>query len=399
MTAEFNHLQMEEILAVGDILSSWRTEHIISGLQFLPDLKIEDIVDLTPNEKWSSDGNSNEADIMLSFHKHDRMMANFLVDRLHYYLPQARISFPEEAKVRHSLLDNARLFVPLLSCSFTATAELTEELNTALCRQRFGNKLVLFPVALEPLPSTPSYFHLIWSLISCEDKVWENYHTLAKITTDELVIPTAQRCLDYAARMISLILLSPGLFHGSFKTLLSIRELQDTTLRFRAKLPANLIGYNPLYFEETKSGHYTSEVKKDVCHSVSGPRGTAETASDRKAGSIAPIQEAPENIVAHVYGEKPALPSTELSAPMEESRKVPKQPSENAEETILDQTDERSGTGSLNHVMKDTNPLLQRTVEKIDANVENSSSSKVEGKSDKNLAKYRVVGSIACCVS
>ena len=403
VTAEFSNLQVKEMSAVGDILSSWRTEHTLSGFEFLPDLKLKDIFDLTPDDKWSSGGNSNGADIMLSFHERDRMMAQYLVDRLHYYLPQARISLPEETKVRHSLLDDAAIVVPLLSCSFTATAELTEELNTALCRQRFSNKLVLFPIALEPLPITPSYFHLIWSLISCEDKVWKNYNTITKNSTDKLVTTAEQKCLDYAARMVSLILLNPGLFNGSFKTLLSIQELRDTTLRFRAKMPVNSIGYNPLYFEESRAGHSPSEVndtvKKDLCHSVSGPCGTEETASDRKVGSIAPIQEASVNVVP-VYGEKPAPPSTELSVPIEERRKVPKEPSENAEETLQDPTDDSSCTGSLNLVTKDDkNPLSQHTAEKIEANRENPSNSGVEGKSHKDLAKYRFMGSVACCVS
>ena len=401
-----------------DALSSWRTGHIISGLSFFSELKIEDVVDLSPNEMWTSGGNTNGTDIMICFHENDKLMAKFLVDRIRYYLPNARISLPEESKVRHSLLDNALLVVPLLSCSFVASAELTEELNTALCRQRFNNRLVLFPIHLEPLPITPSYFHLIWSLISCEDRVWLNFQTITKNAADDLLIPAVQKCLDFTARLISLIMLHPNLFQGSFKTLLSIQELRDTTLRFRAKLPVDSIGYNPLYFEEAKAGHSPTKenptVKKDLCHSINttqcndngidspSEKAMHNVASDKKASSVEPIQESSECIVeGHMREETPTLEPTGLSSPVEEGSKVVKQPAENAEDNVQGPTDESPGSTSLNRMkLEDADPPpLQRSVGKTEISTDSpSSSSRIQGKEHKSLERHRHARSIMCCV-
>jgi len=390
---KFNHLQVKDVLSAQDATSSWRTEHIKSGMAFLPSLKIENIMDLTANGTWSSEGNSNETDIMLCFHENDKAMAKFLVDRLHYFLPKARISMPEESKVRHSLLDGAALIVPLLSCSFTASAELTEELNTALCRQRFGNQLVLFPILLEPLPVSPSYFHLIWSLISCEDKVWVSYHTALKYS-DETLILTTKKCLDFAARIISLILLNPDHFQGSFKTLLSTNELRDTTLRLRAKMPIDAIGYNPLYFEESKAGHSPSEasttVNKNSCHSTTGshvitqPVGSDDELSkkmknavgDEGAISKASVQETHDSVGPRVQVDTPAAKSLVYSSPIEESSKDTSKASENAEEHHQGSADEHSFTGSLDRMaLKESKTLVvQPTEEDLQSPVDKDSS-------------------------
>ena len=422
-------------------------------MAFLPSLKAEDIVDLMANGTWSSENNSNGTDIMLCFHENDKAAAKFLIDRLHYFLPNARISMPEESKVRHSLLDGAALIVPLLSCSFTASAELTEELNTALCRQRFGDQLVLFPILLEPLPVSPSYFHLIWSLISCEDKVWVNYHTILK-HSDETLMLTKKKCLDFAARIISLILLNPDNFQGSFKTLLSTKELRDTTLRLRAKMPIDTIGYNPLYFEESKAGHSPSEVSttvnKNSCHSITGAHViTQPVDSDDELGkkmknsigdkmviSKPSIQETHDSVGPLLNVDTPAAKLMVYSSPIEESNKDTNEAAENAEEHREVSADEDSSTGNLNRmalkeskplavqpaeedlqgtcdedsftgnlncmVLKESKPLVvQSTDEKAEVNGEKSGIHRTAGKDQRGLVKHsnhRPMLSRTCCI-
>ena len=180
--------------------------------------------------------------IALSYHSAESDLARFLSDRLLYYLPNMKISHPEQAKVRSSVLDEASVIVPLLSHAYTKSAELSEELNIALCRQRSCSSWLFFPIYTEKLPSKPAYFRLLLSLFSCSDELWET-------NASDAAWSTKQKCLDAAARLIAYVLVSGSNLTGSFKTLISTEELSECTLQLRAKTKIDATsGNNPLYF-------------------------------------------------------------------------------------------------------------------------------------------------------
>ena len=180
--------------------------------------------------------------IALSYHFAESDLARFLSDRLLYYLPNMKISHPEQAKVRSSVLDEASVIVPLLSHAYAKSAELSEELNIALCRQRSCSSWLFFPIYTEKLPSKPAYFRLLLSLFSCSDELWET-------NASDAAWSTKQKCLDAAARLIAYVLVSGSNLTGSFKTLISTEELSECTLQLRAKTKIDATsGNNPLYF-------------------------------------------------------------------------------------------------------------------------------------------------------
>ena len=394
----------------------------------MPGLKIDDIVKFSPKQITPS---SNNVDVALCFDEKDRIWGEFLLERLHHYLPNARISLPEENKVRHSLLDDALLIVPLLSCAFTRSAELTEELNTALCRQRFNSSLVLFPIALESLGITsPVYFDLLWTLISCEDKVWQDSRRLKEPASEELKASEREKCLDFSARLISYIVTNQSLFQGSFKTLLSTEEMRYTTLRFRAKRPVDSIGFNPLYFEEARVGHVASEVsttvKKDLCHSVNGHQTKVKDpsngnttpknhiSSDKKL--TAPVQEsfasvAPSICVSDANEGDKAPPqsttqATQLNTPIEERNKLSKQPSENVEDDFNVPADEEEGTHAADRVnrveLQDPHNPTQRNDSQVEATLNESKNLESEGKQQSDILhsdKNKAVRSFMCYLS
>lgn len=408
--AEMSHLQVEDSPTIHDATSSWRTEHVQSGLKFLPDLRIEDITKFTPKE-ISPDEKSNNVDIMLCFHESNRNHGEFMQKRFQHYLPNCRISMPEEGKVRHNLLDDATVIVPLLSCSFTRSAELTEELNIALCRQRFNDKLVLLPIELEPLPITPAYFHLLWSLFACEDKVWTRYRPdLESGNEDRRKFSPDQKCLDFSARVVSYVLLNRDLFKGSFKTLLSCEELRSSTLRLRAKKSIDSINYNPLYFDKARDGHKvpeTTAVKN--CHSVTGPKknvcdvSTNESIAEKlDVNNVISGTEANQessfqvtsDIGPKIAVEDEEVPPTKLeqsqhqdNLPMQERNKLPKQPSENAEDGPTEPVQMASMNEQLEDlVLMDATQASQPVSQKEEGRSGESNDS--EGKYEKHLKKF-----------
>lgn len=413
-----NHLQVEDVSAIQDIASSWRTEHVLSGLKFLPEIKLENVTEFSRKEASIATDSSHTVDIMLCFHESNRTQGQYLVERLQFYLPWCRVSLPETAKVRHSLLDEAALVVPLLSCAFSRSAEFIEELNIALCRQRFNSRLVLFPLLLEALPITPSYLHLLWCLFSCEDRVWKNYRTLTKAKSDGDNLSAEGKCLDFAAKLIAFILTNPSHFQGTFKTIVSTEELRDSTLRLRAKKPVDLIGYNPLYFEKSRDGHKAADipptVAKDLCHSVKVPRDTKKDKNVVKAALAPPIQEECRE-VSTVYSDDPKSTVKQpmeaqqmLNQSVEERSKRPQQPSKNTEK-VLEGPREEEEEQTVKEEEKEEAPVSQLDDLKLDdplrdsqVAVEKVRDGKVGGKQVKHLrsiAETKPIRSHMCVIS
>ena len=234
--------------SVEDVTSNWRSEHIASDFKLLPGVTLEALINLCPRETFAND-RVCKVEIALSYHEEDSTLANFLVKSLQQLLPNAIVSLPEVSKTRNTVLDESRLIVPLLSGAFTKSAELLEELNIALCKQRYSGSLVLFPVYLEALPSSPAYLRLLWSLFSCTDKVWTN-SSYIKSKHAYGAFSGHERCLYVAAHMIAFVLTNPQFFQGSFKTLLSLEELYECSLRLRGQKDIGAMGENPLFFTQ-----------------------------------------------------------------------------------------------------------------------------------------------------
>eukprot|EP00794_Sanderia_malayensis_P007282 gene7282-8093_t len=297
-------LERPTIVAVDDATANWRVQNYLSGFACLPNVNMHEVQAITQSIDFQFPKKLSNIDVVLCYHKNNELAGKFLQGRLKYYLPNMRISLPQELKVRHTVFDEADLVVPLLSSEFCRSAESSEELNIALCRQRFADRLLLFPIFLAELPSTPPYFHLLWSLFSCKDELWQD----DKCHKDALTYSPIERCLDVVARVVSYIAMHPENMQGSFKTLLSVEELQQATLQLRANPGTEFSSFNPLFFEETRTGHMMvkpediTPVKRDASHGSSncfddadekkGSNTTANIPSEQDATEIAkPIQE------------------------------------------------------------------------------------------------------------
>ena len=233
--------------SVEDVMSNWRSEHILSNLNFFSNITIEELMNLSPNE-LSDDTSQSSIDITLSYHQDDNQSAQYLLKQLQYLLPNANLSLPEEfSKERNAVLDESRIIVPLLSVAYIKTAECLEELNIALCKQRFSSSLVFFPIYLKALPSTPAYLRLLWSLFSCTDKVWTSSSSFINKYVDAS-LSSSEKCLYVAAHAIAYVLTNQACFQGSFKTLMSIEELSECTLKLRGKKDIDTSNCNPLFF-------------------------------------------------------------------------------------------------------------------------------------------------------
>ena len=242
---DYEQLDKPKMTSVEDITSNWRSEHISSNFKMLPRVALELV--MNTSEGQFSNNNHSETDIALLYSEEDSTWAQCLLKRLKHILPSAIISLPEVAQTRNAILDDARIIVPLLSASFTKTAELIDELNIALCRQRFSGTLVLFPVYLEALPSSPAYLRLLWSLFSCADKAWTSSSSIVNKYVDDS-LSGHEKCLCVAAHMIAFILMNPQWFQDSYKTLLSIEELYEASLTFRTQKEIDASCNNPLVF-------------------------------------------------------------------------------------------------------------------------------------------------------
>ena len=243
---EYEQLDKPRMTSVEDVTSNWRSEHIASDFKLLSRVTLEALLNVSPREELVSDSPC-KIDIALSYHKDDSALAQFLLKRLQYILPNAVISLPEASQTRNKVLDESKIIVPLLSAAYTKTAELLEELNIALCKQRFSGSLVFFPVYLEALPSSPAYLRLLWSFFSCADKIWTN----STSTISKHVDPSFsnhEKCLYVAAHMIAFVLNNPEHFHESFKTLLSVEELYECSLKLRGQKDIQTSCDNPLFF-------------------------------------------------------------------------------------------------------------------------------------------------------
>ena len=236
------------VLSVEDVTSSWRRElwersyHIVPGYNLLEKKRFE---------KYYQD--SDEVfEVILSCHPNEQCFAIFFRDKLQQHLPHVRISISKANVLRLHLLDDAKVVIPFLSDNFIEDSGLMEELDTALFRHRVANSLILCPIIVGDLPLLPSYIRLLFCLFSCHDSFWYPPSQACEATRSNLpeeMEPHASICLTTASLFVANIVAKQPTVSTSFKTLLSMHELQKWYHGYRCQGDDFSPDFTPTQFE------------------------------------------------------------------------------------------------------------------------------------------------------
>ena len=140
---------------------------------------------MSPNEQYVSSSAKptskiipNYVDIYIISSEEDSEYSRLLSELIisHNQSLIVKISSEESNSARLTILENARLIIPLLSSSFMKSTELVHELNIAWCRQRYASNFCFLTIVLERLPDKPTYVHLFPCFFDCTDKRWKEPH-------------------------------------------------------------------------------------------------------------------------------------------------------------------------------------------------------------------------------
>lgn len=236
------------VLSIKHISSIWRQEF---AKQKFPITKGVDILDEKSLQSLQYISKT-KFDVVLSYHRDDSVAANNLIVNLCKHIPSIKISSPSpanEKSVRLHVIDEGKMVVPLLSEKYVKSPELMEEFNTALCRHRYADELVMFPIVVGQLPISPVYPQIALCLFSVLDKYW-----LTQLDGDPIV-----SCLSFSAIVIANLLVNSARVKSSFKTLVSMRELEDWSF-FKARNGEETTSdLTPILFSATNSGHAIAE--------------------------------------------------------------------------------------------------------------------------------------------
>ena len=185
-------------------------------------------------------------DIVLSHHADDKLCADSLVKNLKEHIPNIKISLPiNDKSLRLHIIDEGKMMVPLLSESYVKSAELMEEFHTALCRHRFSDEMILCPIIVGDLPLTPVYPQITMCLFSSLDKFW-----LTQLSGEPV-----SSCLTFAATVIANLLVKNPKVATSYKTLLSMKELEDWSY-FKVRNGEDAVSEkSPILFTSSGSSH------------------------------------------------------------------------------------------------------------------------------------------------
>ena len=229
--------------------------------------------------------NQDKYDVILSYHMGDKAFANILIQHLVMLIPNIKVSVPVDNKsLRLHEIDQSKLIVPLLSQAYVTSSELMEEFHTALCRHRFAEEIVLFPIIVNELPPTPAYPQIVFSLFSLTDHVWSR----------EFVGEPASLCLSAAAAVICNILVREPKVSTAFRTLFSMSELQDSTDKM-SKFENPFNSLLPLHFYSKDINSHVwclDECGNSPAHSLPSPK-TASVVNAPTVDENAPVVNAP----------------------------------------------------------------------------------------------------------
>ena len=242
----------------------WREQNLASDHPYIPMVSKQAIAEFYHQKHKLSISKSYT--VVLCYHPSDKTLAKFFAKRLKSYLPCPIIRRPEDSARGNTLIDEADLVVLFLSPSFLSSAELTEQANIALCRQRASDRLVMLSVILAYLPKIPAYFRLFTCFFSCTDEMWMDRQLSVKerLVWSCTLKASNAACLDSAASFAGFLVSNPDIFRGSFKTFLNLLELKTSICSLQESSGDVCFDTNPLKFEETHlppPGNYATNAK------------------------------------------------------------------------------------------------------------------------------------------
>ena len=268
----------QTVISIQQMTSIWRRSFFEQNFPIILD------VDFCDKTIFNSYNHLSETkyDVVLSYHENDKACAEYLGERLKEHIPNIKISLPVNDKSLHlHIIDEAKLVVPLLSESYVKSAELMEEYHTALCRHRFADELILFPIIVGDLPLSPVYPQITLCLFSTLDNIW-----LTELSGDPV-----SSCLSFAATVLSNLLARCPKVETSYKTLLSMKELEDWSYCKARNGQDAVSEIRPILFTGGGSSHMVSLSSKST-KSVS-PHGPA--ASVNKVNAHGPTEREKRN--------------------------------------------------------------------------------------------------------
>lgn len=198
----------------------------------------------TSQEVRSPTGNSSCV-VALSFAEEDIKAALAMKELLIEGCPTLQISEPRtNATSRLKALDAAEVIIIMLSPAYMNSTELVEELNIALYRHRMTAHQVVYPIQLAPLPTKPTYIHMLPCDFSAMDfpwklKVYGNLMDISKMEhlaqANDIDASVASCMLD-ASELILKRLTDPGYYTEHTQVLVNNLEVQKVWNEIRERL-------------------------------------------------------------------------------------------------------------------------------------------------------------------
>ena len=238
-------------MSVSILTQQWREKFFAMDFPLLPDVS-HALLDQFKSSNRRSHTAENPLHVVLCYHPNQKRFADFFARRVASYVNRPIIERPRDSAEGKALIDKADIVVLFLSWDFLTSPVLVEDANVALCRQRWTDKMVLFPICVDSIPSTPAYFSLLLSLFSVTDGIWENKKLPLKERISWFCTLDSRHAvfLDTAALFASYIVCNSSCFKGSFKTLLSLQELAKSAKEMSNEAGEQRNYCNPLVFEE-----------------------------------------------------------------------------------------------------------------------------------------------------
>lgn len=253
MLKALHNLWMPRIMATTRLTAEWREKLLEKDFSLLPNIN-RDALENFRHSKKTKQVDERSPHIVLCYHKNQKRLANFFAKRLSLYMDKPVIEVPKDSADGKSVIDKADLVILFLSPAFVETPILVEEANVALCRQRWTDRMILLPLIVEPLPSSPAYFKLFLCLFAITDEIWEDSDVplITRLSWCSTLSSKSCKFLDTAALFASFVATKSDCVKGEFKTLLSSQELARSVKEMSALSEESIKRCNPMTFEDYK---------------------------------------------------------------------------------------------------------------------------------------------------
>eukprot|EP00794_Sanderia_malayensis_P007284 gene7284-8097_t len=281
---ELGNLRKPRELDMNYLMEDWRRQNMRNNYPYMSMVSHEAIGTFYRQKKKQL---RKMYTIALCYHEADKTHVNFFRKRLTSYLLGPVLVRPQESSRGNLLIDEADLVVLFLSPEFLNSPELIEQANIALCRQRVSDRLVMISIVLDSLPTNHAYLRLLACFFSCNDEIWQERDVSLRTRLSWLstLKKPAAICLDTAASFAGFVVSNSEFFFGSYKTLLSVGEL-EASCDLMKNGERNLVSHcDPLHFdamlsvdqnyESANSGH-SSAHDSNMEASAHGPSNNAD---------------------------------------------------------------------------------------------------------------------------